>query len=82
MGCVNGLAIELGEKDVGDGAEHAFRGSLEDVGQVGLDAPIAQADGGVESGEAVEANVKSGYGRAGTQHAVFLFKPTDNFRVH
>ena len=74
VGGGDGLFVELGEEDVGDGAVDALGGVLEEVGEADVEATFAQADGGVERGEAAEADVERGNGCAGAQLAVLLFK--------
>ncbi len=44
----DGLLVELGEKDVGDGVVDGVGGVLEDVGETDVQAAFAEADGGVE----------------------------------
>ena len=44
----DGLLVELGEKDVGDGVMDGLGGVLEDVGEADVQAAFAEADGGVE----------------------------------
>jgi hypothetical protein len=50
---------------------------LEEVGEADVEAALAEADGGVEGGEAAEADVERGDGSAGTELAVFVFKDGD-----
>ena len=45
---VDGLAIELGEKDVSDGVVDGVGCVLEDVGETDVQAAFAETDGGVE----------------------------------
>src|SRR5271165_2932563 len=79
---INGLAVKLGDEDVGDGPQHWLRRALENVGEIHLDAAFAQADGGVEAGEMVEANIERRHRRARTQQAILLLKPVDDLGVH
>jgi hypothetical protein len=44
----NGLFVELGEKDMGDGMVDGVGGVLEDVGEPDVQAAFAEADCGVE----------------------------------
>jgi len=48
VGAGDGLLVELGEKDVGDGVMDGLGGVLEDVGEADVQAAFAEADGGVE----------------------------------
>jgi hypothetical protein len=54
----DGLFVELGEEDVGDGVVDGLRCGFEDVGEADVKTAFAQADGGVEGGEAAEADVE------------------------
>ncbi len=64
VGGSDGFLVELGEEDVGDGAVDALGGVLEKVGEADVQAAFAKADGGVERGEAAEADVERRDGRA------------------
>lgn len=64
VGGSDGFLVELGEEDVGDGAVDALGGVLEKVGEADVQAAFAKADGGVERGEAAEADVERRNGRA------------------
>jgi hypothetical protein len=44
----DGLLVELGEEDVGDGVMDGLRCWLEEVGETDMEAAFAKADGGVE----------------------------------
>ena len=76
----DGLLVELGEKDVRDGAVDGLGRGFEQVGEADVEAAFAETDGGVERGEAAEANVERRNGRAGTEVAVLLFKDGDEVR--
>ncbi len=65
VGACDGLFVELGEKDVSDGVVDGFECGLEEVGETDMQTAFAKADGGVERGEAAEANVESRDGSAG-----------------
>jgi hypothetical protein len=78
----DGLLVELGQKDVSDSAVHSVRRVFEDVGKADVEATFAQADGGIERGEAAEANVERRNGRAGSKVAVLLFKDGDECGEH
>ena len=73
----DGLLVELGEEDVGDGVVDGVGGRLEQVGEADVQAAFAQADGGVERGEAAEADVEWRNGRTRSQVAVLLFEDGD-----
>ena len=62
---------------MGDGVVDGFGGGLEEVGEADVEAAFAQADGGVERGEAAEADVERGDGRAGAEFAVLVFEDGD-----
>jgi hypothetical protein len=61
----DGLFVELGEEDVGDGVMNGLGRGLEEVGEADVEAAFAEADGGVEGGEAAEADVERWDGSAG-----------------
>ena len=79
---VDGLAIELGKKDVRDGVEDGFRRAFKQVGEAGVDFALAQADGGVERGEAAEAHMDGRHGRARAEGAVLLAERWGRDRGH
>ena len=68
------LLVELREQDVGDGAVDGLGGVLEEVGEADVETALAEADGGVEGGEAAEADVERRDGRAGPKVAILFFK--------
>jgi hypothetical protein len=74
VGGGDGLLVELGEEDVGDGVVDGVGGGLEQVGETDVEAAFAEADGGVEGGEAAEADVERGNGGAGAEVAVLLLE--------
>jgi hypothetical protein len=78
----NGLAVELGEEDVGDGVMDGFGGVLEEIRETDVETSFAEADRGVEGGEAAEADVEGGNGRARAEVAVLLLKDWDQGRLH
>ena len=83
--CVGGsdrFFVELGEKNVGDGAVYGLRCVLEQVGEADVKAAFAKPDGGVEGGEAAETDVEGWYGRAGAEVSVLLFKYRDECGGH
>jgi hypothetical protein len=82
VGGGDGLFIELGQEDVGDGAVDGVGGGLEEVGEADVETPFAEADGGVEGGEAAEADVEGRDGSAGTEVSVLLFKDRDEGGGH
>jgi hypothetical protein len=73
----DGFFVELGEKDVGDGVMDGLWRGLEEVGEANVEAAFAEADGGVEGGEATEADVECGDGSAGAEFAVFVLEDGD-----
>jgi hypothetical protein len=73
----DGLFVELGEQDVRDGVMDGLGCRFEDVGEADVETAFAQADGGVEGGEAAEADVEGGDGSARTEFAVFVFEDGD-----
>jgi hypothetical protein len=73
----DGFLVELGEEDVGDGVVNAIGCGLEEVGEADVEAAFAEADGGVERGEAAEADVECGDGGSGAEFAVLVFEDGD-----
>jgi hypothetical protein len=73
----DGLLVELGEEDVGDGVMDGIRCVLEEIGEANVEAALAEADGGVEGGEAAEADVERGNGGAGAEFAVLVLEDGD-----
>jgi hypothetical protein len=74
VGAGDRLFVELGEEDVGDGVMDGFGCGLEEVGEADVEAPFAEADGGVEGGEAAEADVERGDGGSGAEFAVLVLE--------
>ncbi len=62
---------------MGDGVMNGFGCGFEEIGETDVEASFAQTDGGVERGEAAEADVERRDGRAGTEFAVFVFEDGD-----
>jgi len=77
VGAGDGLLVELGEEDVGDGVMNGFGRVLEKVGEADVETAFAKADGGVEGGEAAKANVERGDGGSGAEFAVLLLEDGD-----
>jgi hypothetical protein len=73
----DGLLVELGEEDVGDGVVDGLGSVFEEVGEADVEAAFAEADGGIEGREAAEADVELRDGRAGAEVAVLLFEDWD-----
>jgi predicted dinucleotide-utilizing enzyme len=74
MGSVDGLAMELGNEDVQDGIKHRFWRAFKKIREADKDASLAQADGAIDVGEAVEADLKFRQRSAWTQIAIGLLK--------
>jgi hypothetical protein len=72
-----GLSIELGEEDVGDGVMDGLGCELKEVGEADVEAAFAEADGGVEGGEAAEADVERRDGGSGAEFAVLVLEDGD-----
>ena len=77
VGGSNGLFVEFGQQNVSDGSMDGFRGVLQKIGETDVEAAFPEANGGVERGEALEANIEGRNGRAGAEVAVLLFKYGD-----
>jgi hypothetical protein len=78
----DGLLVELGEEDVGDGVVDGLGCVLEEVRETDVEAAFTQADGGVEGGEAAEADFERRDRRAGAEVAVLLLEDGDQGGVH
>jgi hypothetical protein len=72
-----GLFVELGEEDVGDGVMDGLGRGFEEVGETDVEAAFAETDGGVERGEAAEADVERGDGGSGAEFAVLVLEDGD-----
>ena len=70
----DGLLVELREKDVGDGVMDRVGCGLEEIGQANVEAAFAETDGGVEGGEAAEADIERGDGCSGAEFAVLVLE--------
>ena len=77
VGRSDGLFIQLGQEDVGDGVVDRVGRGLEQVRETNVEAAFAQADGGVEGGEAAEADVERRDGRTWAEAAVLIFEDGD-----
>jgi hypothetical protein len=77
VGAGDGLFVELGEEDVGDGVVNGAGCGFEEVGEADVETAFAEADGGVEGGEAAETDVERGDGSAGTEFAVLVLEDGD-----
>jgi hypothetical protein len=73
----DGFLVELREEDVGDGVMDSVWRGLEEVGEADVEAAFAEPDGGVEGGEAAEADVEGGDGGAGAEFAVLVLEDSD-----
>jgi hypothetical protein len=77
VGGGDGLLVELGEEYVGDGVVNGVGGGLEQVGETDVEAAFAEPNGGVEGGEAAEADVEGRNGCARAEVAVLIFEDGD-----
>ena len=77
LGGVDGFFVELGQEDVGDGANHILGSAFKQVGEADVKLSFAQTDGGIERGKAAEAQVNGRHGRPGAQSPVLLLKDGD-----
>jgi hypothetical protein len=77
VGAGDWLFVEFGQEDVGDGVMDGLGCGLEEVGEANVEAAFAEADGGVEGGEAAEADIERGDGGARAEFAVFVFEDGD-----
>lgn len=79
---VDGLAIELGKKNVCDGVEDGFGRALEKIGETGVDLAFADANGGVQRGESAEADMNGRHGSTRADGAVLELKDGDDVGGH
>ena len=77
VGGGDGLFVELGEEDVGDGVVDGVGCVLEDVGEADVEAAFAEADGGVQGGKAAEADIERRDRSAGTEFAILVLEDYD-----
>ena len=82
VGGVDGPLVELGQENVGDGADHRLGRAFQQVREVDANLPFAQADGGVQRGKAAETDRDGGHGRPGAQGPVLLLKDWDKISGH
>jgi hypothetical protein len=66
--------VKLREQDVGDGVMDCFRCGFKQVGEADVKRPFAEADGGVERGEAAETDVERGNGSTRAKFAILLLE--------
>ena len=74
VGCVNGFAMELGDKNMQDGIKHRLRRAFQEIREADEDASLAQSNRAIDVGETIEADLKLGHRRPRTQIAICLFK--------
>jgi hypothetical protein len=77
VGAGDWFFVEFGQEDVGDGVVDGVGCGLEEVGEADVEAAFAEADGGVEGGEAAEADVERGDGGSRAEFTVFVFEDSD-----
>ena len=70
----NGLAVNLGEKNVNYRLENGFGRTFEQIGNAHANLAVAQANGVVDVGEGIKLKAKFGNGCAGAQFAVGLLE--------
>jgi len=71
---VDRLPVELGEEDVGDGANDALVRAFNQVAETHENPAFAEADGGVQRCEAAKANSNRRDWRPGTQKTILFLK--------
>ena len=74
VGGVDGLFVQLGQQNVGDGPDNGLRRALQQIGEVDENLTLAQADGGIERGETAETHNDGRDGRPGTQGPVLFLE--------
>ena len=71
---IDGLAIKLGEKDVGDRMEYGVGRAFEQIGEANVEFSFAKADGVVNGDERIKTNVHGRRERARAKVAVGFVK--------
>jgi len=79
---VDWFAIELGQQNVCDGARHALRRALKQIGKAGVDPTVTHTNRGVERSETPESYVKDRHRRARPKCAVLLLEDCNNVGGH
>ena len=74
VGTIDGLAIKLGQQNVGDRVQHSVGRAFEQVGEADVEFSLAHADGVVDGDKRIETNMQGRRGRAGTQFAIGFVK--------
>lgn len=74
MGSINRFAMQLGDEDMQDGIKHRFRRAFKKIREADEDASLAQADGAIDVGKAIETDFKLRQRRARAEIAICLFK--------
>src|SRR5882724_8752377 len=71
---VNGLAMQFGDEDVQDGMEHRLGRAFQKIREADKDTSLAQADGAIDVGKAIETDFKLRQRSARAQITVCLLK--------
>jgi len=79
---VDGLAVHLGQEDVGDGADNRFGGAFEQIGKANQQPAPAQANGVIEIGEPEELDFQFRQGNAGAQPPMLVLKYSEKPLAH
>jgi hypothetical protein len=74
VGRINGLAMKLGDEDVQDGIKHRLGRAFKKIREADKDVSLAQADGAIDVGEAIEMDFKLRQRGTRAQLAVCLLK--------
>jgi cytolysin (calcineurin-like family phosphatase) len=74
MSALDGLAIELGEQDVGDRVQHGIGRAFEQVGEANVELSLAEADGVVDGDKGIKASMHRWRRGARTEFAIGLVK--------
>ncbi len=79
---VNGLAVQLGQQDMGDGANYGLGSTLKQVGKADEDLAFAKTDGGVERSETAQTDMDGRHGRPRAKDPVLFLKNGSKIDVH
>ena len=74
VGRIHGLAMKLGNEDVQDGIKHRFRRAFKKIREADKDASLAQTDGAIDVGKAIETDFKVRQRGTRAQLAICLLK--------
>src|SRR6185437_4617440 len=78
----DGLLVELGQQNMCDRPMNGFRSRLQQIGEANMKPSFAQANRGVQRGEAAKADIERRNRSPRAKVSVLLFKDGDECRGH